>query len=30
VRKKEKPSVTGEIALRALEVMWDIEKLLPL
>lgn len=30
VRKKEKPSVTGEIALKALEVMWDIEKLLPL
>ena len=30
VRKNEKPAVTGEIALKALEVMWDIEKLLPL
>jgi len=30
VRKKEPPAVTGEIALKALEVMWDIEKLLPL
>ena len=30
VRKKETPAVTGEIALKALEVMWDIEKLLPL
>jgi predicted dehydrogenase len=30
VKKNETPAVTGEIALKALEVMWDIEKLLPL